>query len=148
MSSIPEPRSGRCTGTTDTVLARSTWGTDRYPAPRLAQALLEQRSIQVHDRVQDPDGHDRSVLNVDATLAAQEKSAELAGRFSDWAWEDPDRAATLARTYNDRFNSLVLRSYDGAQLSLPGLSLTFRPRAHQTAAVARMIHRAVRAARA
>ena len=73
-------------------------------------------------------------------MAAQEKAAELAERFADWAWEDPVRAAELARTYNDRFNSLVLRSYDGAQLSLPGLTLTFRPRAHQVAAVARMIH--------
>jgi N12 class adenine-specific DNA methylase/SAM-dependent methyltransferase len=126
-------------GNLGTVLARSTWGTSRYPAPELAQALLEQRSIDVHDTVTDASGQHRSVLNVDATVAAQEKAAELAGRFADWAWEDPARAAGLARTYNDRFNSLVLRSYDDATLSLPGLALTFRPRAHQVAAVARMI---------
>ena len=126
-------------GDPHTVLARSTWGTSRYPAPQLAQALLEQRSIEVRDTVTDAHGQDRSVLNVDATLAAQEKAAELAGRFADWAWEDPARAAALARTYNDRFNSLVLRSYDDAALSLPGLALTFRPRPHQVAAVARMI---------
>ena len=126
-------------GNPHTVLARSTWGTGRYPAPDLAQAVLEQRSIQVHDTVSDATGNHRSVLNVDATLAAQEKAAELAGRFADWAWEDPARAAALARTYNDRFNSLVLRSYDDATLSLPGLALTFRPRPHQVAAVARMI---------
>jgi N12 class adenine-specific DNA methylase len=127
-------------GNPHTVLARSTWGTSRYPAPQLAQALLEQRSIEVRDTVIDATGQERSVLNVDATLAAQEKAAELAGRFSEWAWEDPARAAALARTYNDRFNSLVLRSYDDATLSLPGLALTFRPRPHQVAAVARMIH--------
>ena len=119
--------------------ARSTWGTSRYPAPRLAQAVLEQRTIEVHDTVTDAAGQERSVLNVDATVAAQEKAAELAERFADWAWEDPARAAALARTYNDRFNSLVLRSYDDAPLSLPGLALTFRPRPHQVAAVARMI---------
>ena len=116
-------------GNPHTVLARSTWGTGRYPAPDLAQAVLEQRSIQVHDTISDATGNHRSVLNVDATLAAQEKAAELAGRFADWAWEDPARAAELARTYNDRFNSLVLRSYDDTALSLPGLALTFRPRA-------------------
>ena len=121
------------------MLARSTWGTSRYPAPQLVQALLEQRGIEVRDTITDANGRDRSVLNADATLAAQEKAAELAERFSDWAWEDPARAAALARTYNDRFNSLVLRSYDDAQLSLPGLALTFRPRPHQIAAVARMI---------
>ena len=126
-------------GDPHTVLARSTWGTSRYPAPQLAQALLEQRGIEVRDTVTDANGQDRSVLNADATLAAQEKAAELAERFADWAWEDPARAAALARTYNDRFNSLVLRSYDDAQLSLPGLALTFRPRPHQVAAVARMI---------
>lgn len=76
---------------------------------------------------------------MDATLAAQEKATELAARFSDWAWEDPARAAGLARVYNDLFNNLVLRSYDDARLSLPGLSVTFRPRPHQVAAVARMV---------
>ncbi len=123
-------------GARHSVLATSTWGTDRYPATHLAQAVLEQRKIEVRDQAPD----DKWVLNVDATLAAQEKAAELAGRFSEWAWEDPARAAGLARTYNEKFNSFVLRSYDGADLSLPGLALSFTPRAHQVAAVNRMIH--------
>jgi N12 class adenine-specific DNA methylase/SAM-dependent methyltransferase len=127
-------------GAMATVPACSTWGTSRYPAPALAQAVLEQRPIEVHDTVTDATGRDRSVLNADATVAAQEKAAELAERFSDWAWEDPARAAGLARTYNEKFNSLVLRSYDDATLSLPGLALTFRPHPHQVAAVARIIH--------
>ena len=121
-----------------TVLATSTWGTQRYPAPALAQAIMEQRKIEVRDTIRTPDG-DRSVLNLDATLAAQEKAAELAGRFSAWAWENPERARELARTYNERFNSIALRSYDNAKLSLPGLTATFQPRPHQVAAVARMI---------
>ena len=125
-------------GNTDSVLAASTWGTGRYPAPQLAQAICEQRKVEVRDLIRTPDG-DRTVLNLDATLAAQEKATELAERFSDWAWEDPARAADLAATYNQRFNSLVLRTYDGAQLSLPGLAAGFRPRPHQLAAAARMI---------
>ena len=126
-------------GNASSVLAASTWGTERYPAPALAQAILEQRKIEVRDLIRTPDG-DRSVPNVDATLAAQEKATELAEHFAAWAWQEPARAEDLARTYNERFNSLVLRSYDDAQLSLPGLSLAFRPRPHQVAAVARMIH--------
>ena len=126
-------------GTGSSVLAASTWGTGRYPAPHLAQAILEQRAITVHDTVQTEAG-ERSVLNPDATLAAQEKAAEMGERFSEWAWEDPARAAALARIYNDRFNSLVLRNYDGADSPMPGLALTFRPRPHQAAAVARMVH--------
>ncbi len=70
-------------GSSHSVLATSTWGTPRYPAPDLAQAILEQRKIEVHDTVHTPDGGTRSVLNVDATLAAQEKATELATRFSD-----------------------------------------------------------------
>jgi N12 class adenine-specific DNA methylase/SAM-dependent methyltransferase len=123
---------------THTVLSASTWGTDRFPAPDLAQAVLEQRKIEVRDTIKTPDG-DRSVVNLDATLAAQEKARELADRFADWAWEDPARATDLARVYNDTFNTLVLRSYDGAELSLPGLTVAFTPRPHQVAAVARMI---------
>ena len=125
-------------GSAHSVLATSTWGTQRYPAPALAQAILEQRRIEVRDTVQTENG-ERSVLNLDATLAAQEKAGELAERFSAWAWEDPERARELAATYNERFNSLALRSYDKARLSLPGLAVTFRPRPHQVAAVARMI---------
>jgi N12 class adenine-specific DNA methylase len=125
-------------GATRTVLAASTWGTPRYPAPQLAQAILEQRKIEVRDQIYTPTG-ERSVINPDATLAAQQKATELADHFADWAWQDPTRAATLAKSYNQRFNNLVLRSYDDAKLTLPGLSLAFRPRPHQLAAVARMI---------
>lgn len=88
------------------MLATSAWGTGRYPAPQLAQAVLEQRKIEVRDMVQTPDG-ERSVINADATLVAQEKAAELAERFAGWAWEDPARAEDLARAYNDRFNNLA-----------------------------------------
>jgi len=103
------------------------------------RAILEQRKIEVRDSIEAPSGP-RSVLNLDATLAAQQKATELAERFSEWVWEDPHRARELARAYNEKFNSLVLRSYDDAALSLPGLAVTFRPHPHQVAAVARMIH--------
>ena len=108
----------------------------RYPAPQLAQAVLEQRRIEVRDKI----GDDAWVLNMDETLAAQGKAAELGERFAEWAWQDPARAVQLAAAYNEKLNSLVLRNYDDAQLSLPGLALHFEPRPHQVAAVARIIH--------
>ena len=123
-------------GNRHTVLATSTWGTSRYPAPQLAQAVLEQRRIEVRDKI----GDDTWVLNIEDTLAAQEKAAELAGRFAEWAWEDPARAARMAGTYNRLFNDIVLRTYDDAQLSLPGLAMSFEPRPHQVGAVARIIN--------
>jgi SAM-dependent methyltransferase len=123
-------------GSRHTVLATSTWGTSRYPAPQLAQAVLEQRRIEVRDKI----GDDAWVLNMEDTLAAQEKAVELAERFAEWAWEHPGRAAQLADTYNRLFNDIVLRNYDDAQLSLPGLAMSFEPRPHQVAAVARIIN--------
>ncbi|TKG61547.1 helicase-related protein [Prauserella endophytica] len=123
------------------VAATETWGTERAPASMLAQALLQQRPITVFDTIPGGPGEsDRRVLNMDATVLAQEKATALNERFSEWVWEDPARAERLARTYNDQFNAIVTRSYDDAQLSLPGLALTFEPRSHQVAAVARMIH--------
>lgn len=125
------------------VAATSTWGTERYPAPKLAAALLAQKSIVVRDEIEtltaDGSPTTRHVLNPAATTAAQAKADELAQRFSEWVWEDPQRATELARVYNDRFNSTVLRNYDDVTLSLPGLTRTFEPNPHQYAAVARMI---------
>ncbi len=125
------------------VAATSTWGTEDMPAPELAQLLLQQRPVIVHDELDytRPDGTEgtRKVANLAKTVAAQAKGTELADRFAEWVWEDPERATVLARAYNDRFNAIVLRSYDDTQLSLPGLALTFTPRPHQVAAVARMI---------
>ena len=117
------------------VLATSRWGTKRYPAADVAQALLEQRQIRMYDV--EPDG--TRYFNPGETVAAQEKATELAERFSEWVWEDPQRANTLAAEYNNRFNAVVLRSYDNASLCLPGLTVSFQGRPHQLAAVARII---------
>jgi N12 class adenine-specific DNA methylase len=118
------------------VLATSRWGTGHFSAVDLAEALLEQRPIRVYDV--DPEG--RRTLNPTATVAASEKATELAARFSEWVWEQPERAKALTRVYNDTFNSLVPRQYDGVTLTLPGLARNFQPRPHQISAVARIIH--------
>ncbi|MFI5736069.1 helicase-related protein [Kribbella sp. NPDC051587] len=116
------------------VNATTEWGTTRYPAGKLAQHVLRQSQIRVVDVIDE-----REVFNPVETEAAQEKANQLNERFSEWVWEDPERASRLHRVYNDTFNSLVLRSYDTDRLSLPGLVETFEPRPHQLAAVARMI---------
>lgn len=123
------------------ILASSEWGTERRSAPDIAQALMEQRTLLVYDEYEDTDGKKRRVLNAVETTAAQEKADALQERFGEWVWEDPARAKTLVDEYNRRFNSLVLRDYTGAgeYLSLPGMAASFTPRAHQRAAVARMI---------
>jgi N12 class adenine-specific DNA methylase len=127
-------------GGTSSVAATDTWGTDQAPAPRLAQTLLQQRPVQVWKFVRDLDGVERRMLDLEASVLAQEKANALNERFGEWVWEDPARAQRLARDYNEQFNAIVTRSYDDAELSLPGLALSFEPRSHQVAAVARMIH--------
>jgi N12 class adenine-specific DNA methylase len=127
-------------GKSETILSVTKWGTRRYPAYELAEALLCQKPVRVLDNVGtavDP----VYVLNPDETLAAAEKAKELDAAFAEWLWADGARSARLARDYNDMFNSLVLRSYDGIELTLPGLADWFRPmiHPHQHAAVARMI---------
>jgi N12 class adenine-specific DNA methylase len=118
------------------VLATNRWGTERCNAIDIAHALLEQRPIRLYD--EDRDGN--RTFNTSETVAALEKASEMAERFSEWLWEDPERATTLARVYNDRFNCLVPRSYDGVTLSLPGLAMSIKLRPHQVAAVARIIN--------
>lgn len=123
------------------LLATSEWGTERRPAPDIAQAIMEQRTLLVYDEIEDVDGKRRRVLNPLETTAAQEKADALQERFAEWVFEDPDRAHTLVAEYNRRFNSIVLRDYTnaGEYLSLPGLAENFTPRPHQRSAVARMI---------
>ncbi|MGP5390317.1 SNF2-related protein [Glutamicibacter arilaitensis] len=121
--------------------ATSEWGTERRPAPDLVQAIMEQRPILVKDEIDGVDGKPQMVVNPTETAAAQEKAEALQERFSEWVWENPERAQELVDEYNQRFNNLVLRDYSAAgdYLSLPGLAETFTPRPHQRAAVARMI---------
>jgi len=120
------------------VAATSTWGTDRRDGYEVAQHILEQREFVIKDVIS-RNPH-REVVNLDAIMAATEKAVEMRERFADWVWEDPQRAAELVARYNDLFQRYVPRSYDGIQLSLPGLAMAFKPDPHQIAAVARIIN--------
>ncbi len=123
------------------LLSTSEWGTERRPAPDIAAAVMEQRSLLVYDETTDSDGVSRKTLNAVHSTAAQEKAEALQERFAEWVWEEPARAAGLVREYNDRFNNIVLRDYTqaGDYLTLPGMAKNFIPRPHQRAAVARMV---------
>jgi N12 class adenine-specific DNA methylase len=120
--------------------ATSTWGTARKPAPAIFKALLTQSEVTVYDVIDTIDG-ERRILNADETAAAVEKAQAIAERFSEWVWEDQERAQTLLDTYNTLFNSLVLRDFttDGERLTFPGMSEALIPTVHQRAAVARII---------
>jgi len=135
------------TGDKTSVLATQVWGTEDKDAVSLAACLLEQRPVKVSpersERDDTPrDKHQKRLKAAAATVTARAKADELNRRFGEWLWENPARTADLVKTYNERFNSLVLRSYDGARPALPGLAAWFREwvHPHQLAAVARIIN--------
>jgi N12 class adenine-specific DNA methylase/2-polyprenyl-3-methyl-5-hydroxy-6-metoxy-1,4-benzoquinol methylase len=122
-------------GSRRSVALSSEWGTARADGITLLDAALNQRLHTVTDATDDG----RRMRNDAETLAARDKQEALANRFSAWVWEHPDRAARLADRYNELFASTVLPAHDGSHLSLPGLSGSFVPRAHQRDAVARIL---------
>lgn len=113
---------------------QSTWGTTRMTATQLVQAGLNNSKPQVYDYIDK-----RQVLNKPETLLAVEKLDAIQDEFLRWVWSDPDRTDTLARLYNDRYNSTVLRTYDGSDLTFPGMADGFDPYPHQRAMVARAL---------
>jgi N12 class adenine-specific DNA methylase len=102
---------------TRSMAAITEWGTPRANGFELVEAAMNHRVPIVYDKVDD-----RQVRNVDETLMAQEKLRAICDHFSAWVWEDDARAARLAALYNERFNAVVARSYDGSHLTFPAMN--------------------------
>ena len=105
-------------GLADTAAATEEWGTGRIDGYRLLELAVNGRAPVIYDTVSTPDGETR-VRNQAETMLAEEKQRALAARFAEWAWEDPARADRLCAEYNRRFNSVVLRRYDGSTSPSP-----------------------------
>ena len=116
----------------------SEWGTDRRHAGDLLADALNSRVPQIFDTVKDGDS-ERRVLNVVDTEAAKTKLQKIKDEFQRWIWCDPDRTDRLARVYNDRFNNIAPRAFDGSHLQLPGASGAFVLYGHQKRGIWRII---------
>jgi len=116
----------------------SEWGTSRRHAGDLLADALNSRVPQIFDVFKDVDG-ERRVLNVVDTEAARDKLQRIKQAFQDWVWIDPDRTDRLARDYNDRFNNIAPRKFDGSHLKLPGASGAFVLYGHQKRGIWRII---------
>ncbi|WP_454858205.1 DEAD/DEAH box helicase family protein [Rhizobium binxianense] len=116
----------------------SEWGTDRRHAGELLSDALNSRVPQIFDIVKDGDS-ERRVLNVVDTEAAREKLQKIREAFQRWIWSDPDRTDRLARVYNDTFNNIAPRRFNGDHLQLPGASGAFQLYAHQKRGIWRII---------
>ena len=116
----------------------SEWGTSRRHAGELLSDALNSRVPQIFDVFKDAAG-ERRVLNVVDTEAAREKLQKIRGEFERWVWTDPDRTDRLTRVYNDRFNNIAPRKFDGSHLRLPGASGAFVLYGHQKRGIWRII---------
>lgn len=116
----------------------SEWGTERRHAGQLLSDALNSSVPQIFDTIKDGDS-ERRVLNVIDTEAAKEKLQKIKTAFQNWIWSDPDRTDRLARVYNDRFNNIVPRAFDGSHLKLPGASGAFVLYGHQKRGIWRII---------
>ena len=118
--------------------ATSEWGTERRHAGHLLDDALNAVIPQIFDTWIE-DGTERRELNPAETEAAKEKLAKIKTAFERWVWQDADRADRLSRIYNDRFNNLVPRAFDGGHLQLPGASSAIQMRGHQKRVIWRVI---------
>lgn len=121
-----------------TAAGTSEWGTDRRHAGELLADALNSRVPQIFDTVKDGDS-ERRVLNIVDTEAAKTKLQKIKDAFQHWIWSDPDRTNRLARVYNDRFNNIAPRAFDGTHLKLPGASGAFVLYGHQKRGIWRIV---------
>nr|WP_294577166.1 hypothetical protein [uncultured Rhodopila sp.] len=121
-----------------TAAGTSEWGTARRNAGLLLHDALNSATPQIFDTIVE-DGVEKRVLNSEATEAAKEKLAKIRDAFTAWIWTDADRTDRLARLYNDRFNNLVPRRFDGRHLTLPGASGIIRLYDHQKRVIWRIV---------
>jgi N12 class adenine-specific DNA methylase len=102
------------------VAATSDYGTSRANGARLLELALNMKTPVIYDTVMDGDREER-VVNQEATLAAREKQKLIKERFRAWLFSDPERTERLVRLYNDAFNDLRPRLFDGSHLDFPGM---------------------------
>ena len=114
------------------------WGTARRHAGELLMDALNASLPQIYDEFEE-DGVKKRVLNAADTEAAKDKLAKIKAAFETWVWKDVDRAERLARIYNDRFNNLVPRHFDGSHLTIPGASSVISFYAHQKRVIWRIV---------
>ena len=121
------------------VRATTTYGTKRRSFYDLLQSSLNMQPARVDDYVEEPDGKKRAVPNVKETRLAQDKQKQIEAAFRDWIFKDPDRRRRLAAYYNEHYNNLRPREYDGSFLTFPGMNPEITLRPHQRNAVARIL---------
>jgi N12 class adenine-specific DNA methylase/adenine-specific DNA methylase len=122
------------------VKANSTYGTPRINAYKIIEETLNLKDVRIFDYVEDADGKKKAVLNKKETAIAQAKQELIKQGFQDWVWSDPARREQLCRIYNEKFNSIRPREYDGSHIVFSGMNPEIELRDHQRNAVAHILY--------
>ena len=122
------------------VKANNTYGTHRVNAYRILEDTLNLRDVRVYDYVEDEEGRKKPILNKKETAIAQGKQDLIKQEFLNWIWKEPERRQRLTAYYNEKFNAIRPREYDGSHLNFYGMNPEIQLRQHQKNGVARIIY--------
>ena len=122
------------------VKAYSTYGTSRINAYKIIEETLNLKDVRIFDYEEDADGKKKAILNKKETAIAQAKQELIKQGFQDWIWSDPERRERLCKLYNEKFNSIRPREYDGSHISFNGMNPEIELREHQRNAVAHILY--------
>ena len=120
--------------------AYNTYGTKRVNAYKIIEETLNMKDVRVFDYIEDADGKKKAILNKKETAIAQSKQELIKQGFQDWVWRDPKRREKLVRLYNEKFNSIRPREYDGSHIVFSGINPEITLREHQKNAVAHILY--------
>ena len=122
------------------VKAYNTYGSSRINAYKIIEETLNLKDVRIFDYVEDIDGSRKPVLNKKETAIAQSKQELIKQGFQEWVWSDPQRRERLCKLYNERFNSIRPREYDGSHIVFSGMNPEITLREHQRNAVAHILY--------
>ena len=122
------------------IKAYNTYGTKRVNAYKIIEETLNMKDVRVYDYIEDDEGKKKAVLNKKETAIAQAKQELIKQGFQDWVWRDPARREKLVRLYNEKFNSIRPREYDGSHITFSGMNPEIELREHQKNAVAHILY--------
>ena len=122
------------------VRSENTFGTERINAYKIIEETLNLRDVRIFDYEYDDSGKKVAILNTKQTAIAQGKQEQIKQEFADWIWADPNRRERLTRLYNEKFNSIRPREYDGSHLNFVGINPEITLRPHQVNAIAHILY--------
>ena len=122
------------------VKAHNTYGTGRVNGYKIMEETLNLRDVRIFDYIEDENGRKTAVLNKKETAIAQGKQELIKQAFADWIWSDPERREQLTKLYNEKFNSIRPREYDGSHLNFVGINPEITLRPHQVNAIAHILY--------